>query len=78
MKEGAVALSEEGVVLYGNRRLGEILDAQVEKIVGSNIKRFISDNELEKFETLLRSTGEKESTVRNSRFAFAVGMHGAV
>jgi PAS domain S-box-containing protein len=57
MTEGAVTLSEEGVVLYANRRLGEILDAKVEKIVGGNIKRFISADELERFESLMSHTG---------------------
>jgi PAS domain S-box-containing protein len=45
MKEGAMTLSEEGIVLYGNRRLAEILDAPLEKIVGSNLKRFFSEHQ---------------------------------
>ena len=53
MKEGAVTLSEEGVVLYGNRRLAEILDAPIEKIVGSSIKRFFMPDELPRLETLI-------------------------
>ena len=61
MKEGALTLSEEGVVLYANRRLGEILDAPTKKIVGSNFKRFISGIELEKFEALLRAKGPESS-----------------
>jgi PAS domain S-box-containing protein len=57
MKEGAVTLSEEGVVLYGNRRLGEILGAPLEQIVGSNIRRFFVGGEAAKFERLLAATG---------------------
>jgi len=57
MIEGAVTLSEEGVVLYGNRRLAEIIDAPLERIVGSNIKRFLAESELERFDALLRATG---------------------
>ena len=53
MKEGAVTLSEEGVVLYCNRRLGEIFDAPIEKVVGSSIRRFFSVHELEKFDALI-------------------------
>ncbi len=53
MKEGAVTLSEEGVVLYGNRRLGEIFDSPIEKVVGSSIRRFFSVHELEKFDALI-------------------------
>ncbi|MDB5880572.1 MAG: hypothetical protein JWP43_450 [Ramlibacter sp.] len=61
MKEGAVTLSEDGVVLYGNRRLGEILGAPLEQIVGSNIKRFFVGGEAAKFERLLAATGAEPS-----------------
>jgi signal transduction histidine kinase/CheY-like chemotaxis protein len=61
MIEGAVTLSEEGVVLYGNRRLGEIIDAPLERIVGSNIKRFLAESEVERFDALLRATGSAPS-----------------
>lgn len=61
MREGAVTLSEEGVVLYGNRRLGEILGAPLEQIVGSNIKRFFVGGEAAKFESLLAATGSEPS-----------------
>lgn len=61
MKEGAVTLSEDGVVLYGNRRLGEILGAPLEQIVGSNIKRFFVGGEAAKFESLLAATGSEPS-----------------
>lgn len=57
MNEGAVTLSEEGVVLYGNRRLSEILGAPLEQIVGSNIKRFFRGEEEAKFDSLLAATG---------------------
>ncbi len=61
MKEGAVTLTEEGVVLYGNRRLGEILGAPLEQIVGSNFKRFFVGAESAKFESLLAATGAEPS-----------------
>jgi PAS domain S-box-containing protein len=61
MKEGAVTLSEEGVVLYGNRRLGEILDTPIEKIVGSNIKRFLFPDGAAKLQTLLVAKGPEPS-----------------
>ncbi|MDB5953744.1 response regulator [Ramlibacter sp.] len=61
MKEGAVTLSEDGVVLYGNRRLGEILGCPLEQIVGSNIKRFFVGGEAAKFESLLAATGPEPS-----------------
>ena len=61
MKEGAVTLSETGVVLYGNRRLAEILGAPLEEIVGSNIRRFFVGVEAAKFESLLAATGQEPS-----------------
>lgn len=61
MKEGAVTLSEEGVVLYGNRRLGELLGTPLEKIVGSNIKRFFAGDNLAKFNALLSTLGPEPS-----------------
>lgn len=53
MKEGAMTLSEEGIVLYGNRRLAEILDAPLEKIVGSNLKRFFNEYHARRLEKML-------------------------
>lgn len=61
MKEGAVTLSEEGVVLYGNRRLGEMLGEPLEKIVGSNIKRFFKGDGLARFNALLAGLGTEPS-----------------
>jgi PAS domain S-box-containing protein len=61
MKEGAVTLSEEGVILYANRRLGEILGTAFEKVVGSNIKRYFSAEDIKKFENLLLAKGTDSS-----------------
>jgi PAS domain S-box-containing protein len=61
MKEGAVTLSGEGVILYGNRRLGELLETPLEKVVGSNIKRFFADDGAARFEKLLATTGAEPS-----------------
>lgn len=73
MKEGAVTLTEDGVVLYGNRRLGEILGAPLEQIVGSNIKRFFVGGEAAKFENLLAATGSEPS--RGELRAGVAGTH---
>jgi PAS domain S-box-containing protein len=64
MKEGAVTLSEQGVILYANRRLGELLGTALEKIVGSNIKRYFSADDIEKFEHLLRAKGAEPSRAK--------------
>lgn len=61
MKEGAVTLSEEGVILYGNRRVGEILGTSFEKLVGSNIKRYFSAQDNKRFDQLLKAQGTEPS-----------------
>lgn len=61
MKEGAVTLSEQGVILYANRRLGELFGTSLEKVVGSNIKRYFSADDIEKFDHLLRAKGAEPS-----------------
>ena len=45
MKEGAVTLSTEGIILFGNRRLAELLGAPLEKIVGTAFKRFFTEDQ---------------------------------
>jgi PAS domain S-box-containing protein len=61
MKEGAVTLSGEGIILYGNRRLGEILETPLEKVVGSNIQRFFAGDGSARFEKLLATTSTEPS-----------------
>ncbi len=61
MKEGAVTLSEDGIVLYGNRRLGEILGTPLEQVIGSDIRRFFSNEEWPRFEALLTGAGPEPS-----------------
>ncbi|MDB5856500.1 MAG: hypothetical protein JWQ76_189 [Ramlibacter sp.] len=53
MTEGAVTLSEEGVILYGNGRLAEILGAPLEKVVGNHLRHFLAEGEWPRFEALL-------------------------
>ena len=45
MKEGAVTLSTEGIILFGNQRLAEMLGAPLEKIVGTGFKRFFTPDQ---------------------------------
>lgn len=53
MTEGAVTLSHEGVILYGNSRLGEILGQPMEKVAGNHLRRFFTATEWERFEAFL-------------------------
>jgi PAS domain S-box-containing protein len=54
MKEGAMTLTSEGVILYANRCFAEMLKTPLEKVISSTIHTWIAPDELEKFLALLR------------------------
>jgi PAS domain S-box-containing protein len=64
MEEGAVTVSDEGTILYSNRRFAELVSTPLEQIIGSGFSRFIADDEKNKYHSLLnaafkgRSKGE--------------------
>ncbi|MFA6147449.1 MAG: PAS domain-containing sensor histidine kinase [bacterium] len=45
MREGAVSLTQEGLILYANRRFSEIVGAPLEQVIGSAIFRFLSPSD---------------------------------
>jgi two-component system CheB/CheR fusion protein len=53
MNEGAVTLSKEGIIIYCNMRFAELLNEPIESVIGSYLKRFISPNDVLKFDRLL-------------------------
>src|ERR1700674_6045610 len=42
MRDGAATLSSIGLILYANRRLGELLSCPTERIVGSPLAMFLA------------------------------------
>ncbi|MDD5033433.1 MAG: GAF domain-containing protein [Methylococcaceae bacterium] len=42
MNEGALTLSLDGIILYCNRRLGEMLEAPLEKLIGSRFQTWVA------------------------------------
>ncbi len=52
--EGALTLDGEGVVLYCNRALAELLQAAQESIVGGRLQRFVLDADAARLERLLQ------------------------
>ncbi len=60
MNEGAVTLGADGTILYSNNRFGELLDEPVERVVGSEIDRFIAPTGRADFESAFQR-GKKES-----------------
>jgi PAS domain S-box-containing protein len=45
IQEGAFTLGPDGTVLYGNRRLAEILDIPQERLTGQPLARFVAEGE---------------------------------
>lgn len=63
MEEGAVTLNSRGIILYCNHRFSTLLSISAGQIVGSNIKRFISQKDKQKFSDAFetgRSGGSSE------------------
>jgi len=53
MQEGAVTLTEEGLVLYCNQRFATLVGADRRTLIGESIERFLADKELHAFRRLL-------------------------
>ncbi|GLK90283.1 response regulator [Pseudomonas turukhanskensis] len=59
MQEGAVTLSLDGFVLYGNERLGEIVHRPLERVVARDFSEFIATAERERFRQFLADSAEE-------------------
>jgi len=60
MKEGAMTLTSEGVILYANRCIAEMLRTPLEKVIGSTIHTWIAPVYQGNFQALLQEdTAEK-------------------
>ena len=53
MNEGAATLSLEGRILYGNRRLGEMVKAPLGRVIGSSLVSFMDEGDRESLGRLL-------------------------
>jgi PAS domain S-box-containing protein len=73
MREGAVTLSEDGLVLYCNECFAKIVEARRESIIGQRIERFLEKSERKAFHALMtreRSAGASaEFTLRSAHGA---------
>jgi PAS domain S-box-containing protein len=54
MKEGAAIVGADGVVVYGNERLAEMLGTPLERLIGSRIDRYVAEDSRGAFQALLR------------------------
>lgn len=55
--EGAVTLSAEGTVLYGNRRLAHLLGMPTERVIGHPLRVFVKPVDVTAFDLLLQEAG---------------------
>jgi PAS domain S-box-containing protein len=60
MNEGAVTLGPDGTILYCNNRFGELLKEPIERMVGSEIVRFIAPTDTVSFESAFQK-GKQEA-----------------
>jgi len=63
MNEGAVTLGPDGAILYCNNRFGELLKEPIERIIGSEIARFIPPTDTLSFESAFQSGRKGNSKV---------------
>jgi PAS domain S-box-containing protein len=54
MSEGAVTLGENGVILYCNKRFGEMVRTPLEEVIGSFFKQYLSKQNHNDFDEMLR------------------------
>ncbi len=59
MQEGAVTLSRDGFVLYGNERLGEMVHRPLEKVVAHDFADFVAPAERERFRRFIANSAEE-------------------
>jgi len=60
MREGAVTLNPQGVILYSNSRFASMLSLSLAKIIGTYLKDYIESSSSEKFETLFEEGWKAE------------------
>ena len=54
MTEGALTLAPDGVILYCNQSFAELIEGDLEQIIGSRVQRFFAPDAVIEFEGLLR------------------------
>jgi two-component system sensor kinase FixL len=68
MSEGALTLTMDGVILYANRRVAEMLKTPLEKVIGSTIHTWIAPDSQQILQSLLRKGVDEK---RREELAFA-------
>ena len=53
MSEGAMTLAEDGTILYCNRHLADMLEIPLDSLLGTSLRPYVADSDLELFDSLL-------------------------
>ena len=62
MSEGAATLSTDGVILYANARLAEMLELPIDRIFGTNLRTYLSPEDQQALDAILFK--ERITTIR--------------
>jgi len=54
MGDGAVTITPDGVILYCNRRFADLVEADLQQVIGSPVQRFLGLGEADKFDGLMQ------------------------
>ena len=63
MKDGAATVTADGIILYANRRLGELLGASVHVLRGNTLRTFLASEQSDAFARLLQPESEGRGEV---------------
>lgn len=63
MNEGALTLTKDGIIIYCNKRFAKLVNAPIERVIGSSFKQFIAPNDQSKFDHLLARLAKKKNDV---------------
>ncbi|HEY6451143.1 MAG TPA: ATP-binding protein [Steroidobacteraceae bacterium] len=62
MSEGAVTLTEQGMILYSNPRLAVLLGTSTAQLTGTRFERWVADEDAEQFKQLLQRSRDGNVT----------------
>jgi two-component system, NarL family, sensor kinase len=62
IREGAATLDPEGVVLYANNRLAQLLSVPLEQLIGAPLRDYVPPDQWEKLQPLLQSARRRCSS----------------
>ncbi|MEG4172703.1 MULTISPECIES: PAS domain S-box protein [unclassified Microcoleus] len=73
MGEGAATVSSEGLILYCNKRLSELLNCPLKNLIGSQLQTFIAPQDKKSFLLLLQQVQPEKSVTRELSLIAATG-----